>query len=222
MKIIVKNLTESIITLTGLNAILRGMSSPMGEIAFFDLNESQIGELNALERSKIIEVIREGVDVKVPETSDIKKKSSKKIKPIRRISNNKTSDQDETEGQERQEDAIIVTAGGTTKTASFNSPVEIEESEQTRASIEAMEKLEESKKQARSRLRKKSNKNKKEDPSEKMGEKATVVVGGNKTKQVAMKNSIVSEVSEDSDTIQLISPSEYGMEDGENDAFIES
>jgi len=128
--------------------------------------------------------------------------------------------EDEKSENEDKTDVIVMTSSGPVKTKSPRtmSP-EIIDSELTRASIDALSKLNEEEKL--------DNGDpvfideEKLDRSERMGEKATIVMGSNKTLSVSMQHSVLPEA----DAVKLVEfkskPSLEIEEKKSNDAFID-
>ncbi len=191
MKITLKGKTNSIITINSMGIIIRGNSNDLkefpGSIARnLEINENQFKELVGLEKAGLIEIEFENPEDQKSRCLEKEKNNDFCPKKIKNINNNE-------DDSNEYGDATIVIGGETKKTKFFNTPVEIEESENTQESLKVMAKLEEEE----NKLYEDKFQEENLDVSEKMGQKATISLGNKQSKQVEMKNSILSEKPND-------------------------
>jgi hypothetical protein len=142
-----------------------------------------------------------------------------KAKPIQKLANALPST-DKTEDNGEKETITIMTANGVVQGKCARSMSgDLQESEKTMASIEALRLLDEEEASADNTIEIDESKL---DPSERMGNKATVVNGMNSTASVTMKNSSLPESEAVKNSIKFID-SDMGHDDKNNaeDSFID-
>ena len=173
MKTIIIGKTDSTLTLNKCASYVRGKTETVVDV----VNDDQRRELAVLERHGLIVVINED------DANEVQIKA-----PAKQMSEGERVARAEAETQKMGSKAFIATGDGVKeRRMTYSSVDQINESESTRASIEAMKEIEEEEK-ADDLVTNED----RFDVSEKMGNKATVATGA-QTKEIKLTNSVMPE-----------------------------